>query len=238
MTDPVRAPREVTVLARGFSFTEAPRWHEGRLYFVDFFGPTVHALEADGSVVDVAEVPHRPSGLGWLPDGRMLVVSMRDRRVLRQEPDGRLVEHADLSALCSTPANDMVVAGNGQAYVGHFGFDVVAGADHAPASVVLVEPDGRARTVAEGLSFPNGMVITPDGRLLVNELFGDRVSAFDIARTARSVHAGTSRPTGTRGTSRRWRGGWRVPRSCRTAWRSTPRARSGSPTPSIAGRCG
>ncbi|WIV52908.1 SMP-30/gluconolactonase/LRE family protein [Amycolatopsis nalaikhensis] len=173
--------RDVKVVAKGFTYLEGPRWHNGRLYFVDFYTHTVNALNADGSIEQIAVVEQQPSGLGWLPDGRLLVVSMKDRRILRQEPDGTLVEHADISALCSGHANDMVVARNGQAYVGHFGFDLMGGADHEFASVVLVNPDGTSQAVAEGLSFPNGMVITPDDKtLIVNELFGNRVSAFDI----------------------------------------------------------
>lgn len=173
--------REATVVAEGFTYTEGPRWYDGKLYFVDFYTYSVNVVQPDGRVEEVAHVPHQPSGLGWLPDGRMLIVSMKDRKVLRREPDGSLVEHADISALCTGHANDMVVAPNGNAYIGHFGFDLMGGADHEFASVILVKPDGSAQNVAEGLSFPNGMVITPDdGTLIVNELFGDRVSAFDI----------------------------------------------------------
>ncbi|SHK37571.1 Sugar lactone lactonase YvrE [Pseudonocardia thermophila] len=170
------------MVAEGFTYLEGPRWHDGRLYFVDFYTHTVNAVAADGGPVEqIAVVDQQPSGLGWLPDGRMLVVSMKDRRVLRQEPDGTLVEHADLSKLCPWHTNDMVVAPNGNAYVGNFGFDVMGDAEHEFTNVVLVRPDGSAEVVAEDLSFPNGMVITPDERtLIVNELFGNRVSAFDI----------------------------------------------------------
>ncbi|MFI5801072.1 SMP-30/gluconolactonase/LRE family protein [Streptomyces sp. NPDC051677] len=168
-------------MAEGFTYLEGPRWHEGRLWFVDFYTHTVNALNSDGSVEQIAVVPQQPSGLGWLPDGRMLVVSMKDRKVLRQESDGTLVEHADIWQHCGGHANDMVVATNGQAYVGNFGFDLMGGADHQDATIVLVNPDGTSQVVADGLAFPNGMVITPDDRtLLVNELFGNRVSAFDI----------------------------------------------------------
>lgn len=173
--------RDTEVVAKGFTYTEGPRWHEGRLYFVDFYTFTVNAVNSDGTIEQIAIVPQQPSGLGWLPDGRMLIVSMKDRKILRREPDGTLVEHADISKLCTGHANDMVVAANGQAYVGHFGFDLMGGEDHEFASVILINPDGTSRNVAEGLSFPNGMVITPDGKtLIVNELFGNRVSAFPI----------------------------------------------------------
>jgi sugar lactone lactonase YvrE len=119
--------------------------------------------------------------LGWLPDGRLLVVSMRDRRVLRLEPDGTLVTHADLSALASYFCNDMVVDGQGRAYVGNFGFDLHHGAPPAFAELILVEPDGSARVVADQMKFPNGTVITPDGRtLIVGESTGRDLVAFDI----------------------------------------------------------
>lgn len=175
------AQRELRVIADGFTYTEGPRWHDGELYFVDFYTHTVNKVDAKGAVTQICTVEAQPSGLGWLPDGRMLVVSMKDRRVLRMEVDGSLLEHADISALTTGHANDMVVAPNGNAYVGDFGFDLMGGADHEFARVTLVRPDGSTQTVAEHLSFPNGMVITPDEKtLIVNELFGNRVSAFDI----------------------------------------------------------
>jgi len=173
--------RRVDVVVDGLTFTEAPRWWQGRLWFVDFYTKTVNALADDGTVERIAVVEAQPSGLGWLPDGRMLVVSMKDRRICRLEHDGTLVEHADISHLCGGPANDMVVAPSGCAYVGNFGFDVLGGADFAPTGIVRVEPDGRADVVADGLAFPNGMAISSDGStLFVNELFGNRVSAFEI----------------------------------------------------------
>lgn len=172
---------ELTEVAAGFTYTEGPRWHDDRLWFVDFYTHSVNVVNPDGSVERVCTVEHQPSGLGWLPDGRMLVVSMKDRKVLRGEPDGTLVEHADISQYCRGYANDMVVAENGQAYVGEFGFDLMGGADHEHGVVVLVNPDGTAQVAAGGLSFPNGMSISPDGQTLyVNELFGNRVSQFDI----------------------------------------------------------
>ncbi|MBM7366942.1 SMP-30/gluconolactonase/LRE family protein [Gordonia hydrophobica] len=173
--------REITQVAGNFTYTEGPRWHDDHLYFVDFYTYSVNRVENDGSVTTVATVPNQPSGLGWLPDGRMLVVSMKDRKVLRQEADGSLVEHADISAHCNGHANDMVVAENGQAYVGEFGFDLMGGADHEFGNVVLVNVDGSSQVAASGLSFPNGMSISPDGTTLyVNELFGNRVSQFPI----------------------------------------------------------
>jgi sugar lactone lactonase YvrE len=169
------------VLLEGFTFLEAPRWRDGKLWFSDFYGHRVLAMDAGGQVETVCEVPHQPSGLGWLPDGRLLVVSMTDRRVLRLEADG-LVEHADLSHLATFHTNDMVVDDQGRAYVGNFGSDLAAGGMPEPAALILVTPDGQSRIVAEDLLFPNGSVITPDGRtLIVGESFGARMTAFDIA---------------------------------------------------------
>ena len=126
-------------------------------------------------------MPAQPSGLGWLPDGRMLVVSMRDARLLRREPDGTLVTHADLGAHVGGYPNDMVVDAQGRAYVGNFGFDLMGGAPVATAALLRVDPDGSVTAVAQDLWFPNGSVITDDGVLIVDETFGNRVSAFDIA---------------------------------------------------------
>jgi len=162
-------------------FLEGPRWHAGRLWVSDFYQHAVLAQDAAGGFEVVARVAQQPSGLGWLPDGRLLIVSMLDQRLLRLEPDGSLVTHADLSGLVQGPCNDMVVDERGRAYVGSFGFDLMAGEALAISYLVLVEPDGRARRVADGLLFPNGCVITPDGRtLLVCETFGNRVSAFEV----------------------------------------------------------
>jgi len=168
------------VLLEGFSFLEGPRWRDGKLWVSDQYDHRVLTVDPLGQTENVCEVPHQPSGLGWLPDGRLLVVSMIDRRVLRLEPEG-LVEHADLSSLAAFHCNDMVVDDRGRAYVGNFGSDLDAGGMPDPAPLILVTPDGQARTVTDGLLFPNGAVITPDGRtLIVAESFGARLTAFDI----------------------------------------------------------
>lgn len=163
-------------------FLECPRWNAGRLWFVDLYSCEVLSVAEDGTDPQVeAHVPGQPSGLGWLPDGRLLVVSMRDRRILRREPDGALITHADLNHLVTGNLNDMVVDAHGRAYVGNFGFDLMAHAPIQAAALVRVDPDGTPTTVADGLLFPNGSVITDDNVLLVGESFGNRVSAFDIA---------------------------------------------------------
>ncbi len=167
-------------LLDGLCFGEGPRWHEGRLWLSDMHAHQVLAVSENGEVETIVEVRNWPSGLGWLPNGDLLVVSMTDRRVLRY--DGKnLTTHADLSGLASYHCNDMVVATTGQAYVGNFGFDLQAKAEFKTAQLICVEPDGSARIVAEDLSFPNGSVITPDGKtLIVGETFGSRLTAFDI----------------------------------------------------------
>lgn len=165
----------------GLAFAEAPRWHDGKLWFSDFYTHKVSCIGADGQAVTMLEVPGQPSGLGWLPDGRLLVVSMTDRRLLRQDPDG-LVTVADLSKLAPFHCNDMVVDRHGRAYVGNFGFDLNGKAPFASTVLLLVTQDGQARVVADDLHFPNGCVITPDGAtMIVAETFGKRLSAFSIA---------------------------------------------------------
>jgi sugar lactone lactonase YvrE len=183
MTDPAH-----TVLS-GHAFLEAPRWHDGRIWCSDFYTGQVVSASEDGSDVRLeAEVPGQPSGLGWLPDGRLLVVSMRDRRILRREEDGTLVVHADLSEQATGHLNDMAVDAAGRAYVGNFGFDLMNGAPLETAALHRVDPDGTVTEVAEGLWFPNGSAITPGSVLLVNETFGNRISAFDLTDDGRLLN--------------------------------------------------
>ena len=168
------------LLADGLCFGEGPRWHENALWLSDMHAHQVIRVDPGGAIQVIADVPNQPSGLGWLPDGDLLVVSMTDRRVLRFDGQ-RLSTHADLSELASFHCNDMVVDTTGRAYVGNFGFDLTAGATPTPAELICIEPDGHARIVAEELMFPNGAIITPDGRtLIVAETFGARLTAFDI----------------------------------------------------------
>jgi sugar lactone lactonase YvrE len=170
------------LLLDGLAFAEAPRWHDGALWFSDFFLQQVLRVDAQGRCEVMAELPNQPSGLGWAPDGRLLVVSMLDHRLMRLDPGG-LVTVAELGAFATGPCNDMVVDARGGAYIGNFGFDLFAEpVVRRSAALVYVAPDGMARIVAEGLEFPNGAVITPDGRtLIVAETWGRRLSAFRIA---------------------------------------------------------
>lgn len=172
---------KLDVVVDGFHYLEGPRWHEGALWFVDFYTQGVYRVNDDGAAEEIVRIDEQPSGLGWLPDGSMLIVSMRDRKVMRLENDGELVVHADIWDHCGGHANDMVVAPNGNAYVGNFGFDLMGGAGYKAAGLVLVKPDGSSQVVAEGLAFANGMVISADEKtLIVNELFGNKISQFDI----------------------------------------------------------
>ena len=174
----------VQELATGFSYLEGPRWRDGKLYVSDFYTNQVLTIDESGKVELVAEVPEQPSGLGWLPDGRLLIVSMRDRRVLRQEADGSLVEHADLSELTDWHLNDMIVDEQGRAYVGSFGFDLMSGAPVQSSNIVLVQPDGSTKVVAENLAFPNGMDLLDDGNtLVVSESFGNKLSSLKVGST-------------------------------------------------------
>lgn len=168
------------VLLDGLIFTEGPRWHDGKLFFSDMHAHKVLSVDLEGHAQTIVDVPTWPSGLGWLPDGRMLIVSMTDRKLLRLDPDG-LKTHADLDQLASFYCNDMVVDGRGRAYVGNFGYDLLSGATQKPAELILVNADGSARIAADGFDFPNGTVITPDGKtLVVGESMGHRLTAFDI----------------------------------------------------------
>ncbi len=172
--------RPIQRLADGLCFGEGPRWRDGALWVSDMHAHEVLRITPDGAKTRIVTVENRPSGLGWLPDGDLLVVSMTDRAVLRYDGE-RLHLHADLSGLASFHCNDMIVDHLGRAYVGNFGFDLAARATPAPAELICVEPDGSARVVAEELMFPNGAVITPDGNtLIVAETFGARLTAFDI----------------------------------------------------------
>jgi sugar lactone lactonase YvrE len=172
---------EPKLLLDGLTFPEGPRFHDGRLYFSDQHAREVIAVDVQGRRETIVQVPGQPSGLGFLADGTLLIVSMKDRRLLRFA-HGALSEVADLSSVATSHCNDMVVDAQGRAYIGNFGFDADHGAPFAKADLALVTPDGQVRRVASGLAFPNGSVITPDGRtLIVAETYAARLTAFDIA---------------------------------------------------------
>ncbi len=166
----------------GVDFGEGPRWHEGRLWYSDFHQHSIYAVTPDGEREAIhTNLPDFPSGLGWMPDGSLLVVFMKQRRVMR-EIGGELVVHADLRDLTAWYCNDMVVDARGNAYVGNFGYDYWNQEPYRPADLVLVRADGSAETAATALEFPNGSVITPDGTtLIVGESFGAGYEAFTIA---------------------------------------------------------
>jgi sugar lactone lactonase YvrE len=168
------------IIARGFAFPEGPRWHDGRLWFADQHDGLVRILEADGARAESFAVPGGPSGMGWLPDGDLLVVSMLERRLYRRH-GGELTLHADFAGLHPGHTNDMVVDGQGRAYVGNIGFDFDAGGEPGPTILTLVRPDGTVEVAAEDMLCPNGVVVTGDGkRLIVAESMANRLMAFDV----------------------------------------------------------
>ena len=172
---------QLTTIVAGRNFVEAPRWHDGRIWFSDMYDHTVSSALEDGSDLRLeATVPQRPGGLAWLPDGRLLVVSMQDRKLMRREQDGTVTVHADLSDHVTGDCNDLVVDRAGRAYVGDFGFDLHHGAPMRTAALHRVDLDGRITQVADDLWFPNGCLITDSDVLIVNETFGNRISAFDV----------------------------------------------------------
>ena len=172
---------EPQILMTGIAFGESPRWHDDRLWFSDWGTQELVAVDLAGVSEVVARVPSFPFCIDWLPDGRLLVVSGGDGRLLRREPDGSLPTHADLGRLSRHPWNEIVVDGRGNVYLNNIGFDFPAGA-FAPGIIALVAPDGSVRQVADGVAFPNGMAVTPDGRtLIVAESYANRLAAFDIA---------------------------------------------------------
>lgn len=181
------------VLAEGIYFGEGPRWHEGRLWFSDFYAHRVCSISLEGDLRIELELDGQPSGLGWMPDGSLLVVRMELRQVWRRWPDGRFALHADLADYSAHLCNDMVVDAAGRAYVGNFGFDLDAAmrergpagviADHPVTMLALVQSDGTVSDAVPGerFGFPNGMVISPDGAtLIVAETFAQQLTALDI----------------------------------------------------------
>ncbi len=171
---------QLHTLLVGLAYGESPRWHDGRLWFSDFGAQEVVAVDLEGNKEVIARISGTPMGLGFLPDGRLLIVSLRDGLLLRREQDGGIVTHANLSSLSRSPWNDMVVDGRGNAYIGNMGFDFPAG-EFAPGILALVTPAGEVRQVADGFAFANGMVVTPDNKtLILAESYAHRLTAFDI----------------------------------------------------------
>ena len=183
------------VLMDGITFGESPRWRDGRVWFSDWAAGRVFSVAADGTWEVEAEVASFPMCIDFLPDGRLLIVSSADRKLLRREPDGSLMAHADLAAVSTKPWNDIVVDGRGNAYVNNIGFDFPGG-EYAPGLIALVTPDGTVTQVADGLGFPNGMAVTEDNStLIVAESYAEQLTAYDIATdgtlTDRRVWAAT-----------------------------------------------
>jgi len=181
---PSPAP-EVQTLLTSLAFGESPRWHTERLWFADWGKQQVVAVDLDGlsEVMVRVKFPSFPMCFDWLPDGRLLIVSAREGQLLRREPNGALVTHADLSGVAKKglPWNEIVVDGRGNAYINNVGFDF-PGEEFAPGLIALLKPDGSAQLVADGIAFPNGMAVTPDNlTLIVAESYGKRLTAFDIA---------------------------------------------------------
>lgn len=198
-----------TALSQGWAYTECPRWYRGRLYFVDMYQRVVTAIDEHGNHQVVTQLPGQTGGIGWLPDGRLLVVQQDTRVILRLDPAG-LAVHADLSEWTPTMINDMWVDSRGRAYVTEMGFDIhnfladpdvmtrlsadwVGELPDIPqlARIFVVDPDGSVRVGASALRFPNGIVVDEQrSQLIVAETFGAAITVFgldadgDLTRTA------------------------------------------------------
>jgi sugar lactone lactonase YvrE len=173
------AQTETRVLMEGIGLGESPRWHDDRLWFSDWVAHQVIALSESGERELMARVDAFPFSIDWLPDGLMLITAGQE--LLRMEQDGSLVTHVDLRELSDYGWNEIVVDPRGNAYINSVGFDLMAGEEPKPGYIAVVKPDREPRRVADGLAFPNGMVITPDGSaLIVAESYEGRLTAFDI----------------------------------------------------------
>jgi len=179
------ATLSTTVAATGLAFPEGPRWHDGRLWFTDQHARAIMTLDDAGALTTEAATTDLPGGLGWLPDGTLVVVYMTERRLMKVDADG-ITPYADLSAFAPWHCNDMVADAAGRIYTGNFGFDLHGGEPPRPGDLLLVDVDGEVEVFAPGLVFANGCAITPDGAtLLVAETFAHRISAFDLDRRGR-----------------------------------------------------
>jgi sugar lactone lactonase YvrE len=172
----------IQVMSERHGFVECPRWHDGFLYVSDMFAGKIFTFDENGNKSLVCDVPGRPAGMGWTPEGDLLIVSIDDRKLWRLEGDN-LLEIADLSQLAPWHTNDMVVDESGGCYIGNFGWDEQTQDEIQPTVLIRVDADGTVSKAADDLVFPNGMVITPDGgTLLVSETFAGRIAAFDRAQ--------------------------------------------------------
>jgi sugar lactone lactonase YvrE len=168
------------VVMDGVAFPESPRWHDGRLWFSDWLAQEVIAVSSEGESEVIAHVDAFPFSIDWLPDGPMLITA--GSLILRLEPDGSLATHADLGELTEFGWNEIVVDGQGNAFVNGAGFDLMGGGEFAPGGVAVLRPDGSAERLAEDIAFPNGMAITPDeSTLIVADSYGKELVAFDLA---------------------------------------------------------
>ena len=169
-------------LLTGLAFGESPRWRHDRLWISDWGAREIIAVDPAGKSEVMARAPSFPSCIDFLRDGRLLMVSAYDGLLLRRQPDGSVVTHADLTGLSHHPWNDIVVDGRDNAYVNNIGFDLRAGEKFAPGIIAVVGRDGSTRRVADGLWFANGIAVTPDNStLIVAESYGKRLTGFDIA---------------------------------------------------------
>jgi sugar lactone lactonase YvrE len=181
-----------TIIREGLSFGEAPRWHEGRLWFSDFYRHGIFSVASDASDERLEHtVSGQPSGLGWLPNGDLVCVSMTDHRVVRFSQSGETT-FADISQYCGFWANDMAVSSSGACYVGNFGFDLdtmlrdvgvegLIASPPPPTNLVVLDHEGNVIQVVADMMFPNGTVLTPDGKtLIIGETLAFRLSAFDV----------------------------------------------------------
>ena len=172
--------RKLKTLMDGLTFGEGPRWHDDKFFFSDFYSHKVYTLDLEGNYEVIVEVPNQPSGLGWMPDGTMLIVSMKDRKLLSYKGNV-LEERADLSELAGFHCNDMVVDAKGNAYIGNFGFNTYEGEEVRSTNLILVRPGEEPCVAADDVMFPNGTVITEDGKtLIVGETYAAKLTAFDI----------------------------------------------------------
>ena len=172
--------RENTIVVDGLTFPEGPRWYKDKLYFSDFFTHQVYTTDPIGNFDSILKVPNQPSGLGWLPDGTLLVVSMIDQKVLAYK-NNVLTEYADCSEYANFHCNDMIVSANGNAYIGNFGFNRRKNESIKSTNLILVRPNEKPVIAANDLYFPNGTIITEDGKtLIIGETYAARLTAFDI----------------------------------------------------------